>query len=271
MSLRDLFGGDCAVIGMIHVDPLPGTPGDRGDWPLALRRAAGEARLYREAGVQALLVENMHDLPYLKGAVGPEITAAMALLTQAVKEESGLPTGVQILAGANREALAVAKAAGLEFIRAEGFAFAHVADEGLMEACAGPLLRYRRQIGAEHVAVLADVKKKHASHAITADLSVGATARAAAFFGADAVVVTGTATGEVADPEILDEVRRATEVPVFVGSGVTVANVHRYLSADALIVGSHFKVDGHWRNPVDPARVERFVDEVARLRAAGPR
>jgi len=81
-----------------------------------------------------------------------------------------LPLGVQVLAAANREALAVALAVGATFVRVENFVYAHVADEGLMPvADAGPLLRYRRQIGADHVKILADVKKKHSSHALTAE------------------------------------------------------------------------------------------------------
>ena len=109
------------------------------------------------------MLENMHDTPYLRGTVGPEIVAALAIIARVVKDESKLPCGIQILAGANREALAVAHAAGLDFIRAEGFAFAHVADEGILESSAADLLRYRRAIGAEHVEVWADVKKKHSS------------------------------------------------------------------------------------------------------------
>jgi membrane complex biogenesis BtpA family protein len=230
-----------------------------------LEQACHEARLYREAGVDAVLVENMHDVPYLKGAVGPEVTAAMALVARAVKAESGLPTGIQILAGANREALAVACAAGLDFIRAEGFVFAHVADEGLMESCAGELLRYRRALGAERVAVYADIKKKHSSHALTADVDLAETARAAAFFGADGVIVTGVATGAETDVEEVRAVRRAVSVPVLVGSGVTEANVERFLGlAHALVVGSHFKVEGRWDRAVEPARVHAFM---ARVRA----
>ena len=70
-----------------------------------------------------------------------------------MKRSSGLPCGIQILAGANREALAVAHAAGLDFVRVEGFAFAHVADEGLVESSAAALLRFRKHIGAERVQV----------------------------------------------------------------------------------------------------------------------
>ena len=96
-----------------------------------------------------------------------------------------------MLAGGNREAVAVAQAAGLQFVRAEGFVFSHVADEGWLEGCAGPLLRYRANIGAGEVRVLCDVKKKHSSHAVTTDVGVVDTARAAQFFRADGVILTG--------------------------------------------------------------------------------
>jgi len=50
---------------------------------------------------------------------------------------------------------------GLNFIRAEGFVFAHIGDEGWTDACAGPLLRYRRSIDASDILVFTDIKKKH--------------------------------------------------------------------------------------------------------------
>src|SRR6185436_20680227 len=129
-----------------------------------------------DAGFDALMIENMHDRPYVQGAHGPETVAIMTRVGLAVREAApGLPLGVQILSGGNREALAVALAVGGGFIRCENFVFAHVADEGLLErAEAGPLLRYRKSIGAEHIKVLADIRKKHASHAITADVTVEA-------------------------------------------------------------------------------------------------
>lgn len=104
----------------------------------------------------------MHDLPYLNRQVGPEITAAMSVICTEIKREAPLiPCGIQVLSGANKEAIAIAKAAGLQFIRAEGFVFSHVGDEGLMNSDAGELLRYRRLIEAEEVLVFTDIKKKH--------------------------------------------------------------------------------------------------------------
>ena len=55
----------------------------------------------------------------------------------------------------------MAKASGAEFIRAEGFVFSHVGDEGWVDSCAGELLRYRRAINAEDIAIWTDIKKKH--------------------------------------------------------------------------------------------------------------
>lgn len=98
---------------------------------------------------------------------------------------------LQILACGNTQALAVAKAANLDFIRVEGYVFGHVADEGYTNACAGEVQRYRRNIDAQNVLVFTDIKKKHSSHSITADVSLLETAKAAEFFMTDGVILTG--------------------------------------------------------------------------------
>jgi membrane complex biogenesis BtpA family protein len=243
----------CALVGMVHVPALPGSPNWAGDMRAVLDSCARDADALVEGGCDAIIVENMHDLPYLKGGVPPETTAAMARAT-AVVVKRGLPVGVQVLAAANREALGVAVAAGASFIRAEAFAYAHVADEGWLDATAAPLLRARAALRAD-VAVWADIKKKHASHAVTADLSLGEIARGSAFCGADALIVTGVETGSptsVADIEAA----RVAKLPVAVGSGVDATNAGDYASADAVIVGTALKEGGDWRAPVDAARVK---------------
>lgn len=247
--------GRAAFIGMVHLQPLPGSPGWRGPMGALLDAAERDADALCEGGCDALLVENMGDLPYLKGAVGPETVAAMALAVERVARR-GRPVGVQLLAGANTEALGVALAAGARFVRVEGFAYAHVADEGLIDACAGPLLRRRRALGAE-VAVWADVQKKHAAHAITGDLTLAELAHGAVFCGADAVIVTGRSTGAAT---AADDVKAAAGcgVPVVVGSGVTPADAAALGAvADGLVVGSYLKEGGDWRAPVDVERVRR--------------
>jgi uncharacterized protein len=262
--IHGIFGVPRALIGVIHVGGLPGTPSHDRRLPEIVDTAVAEARLYMSAGFHGVLMENTHDRPYLKGSVGPEIVASMAVIGQEIRRAVPAPLGMQILAGANQAALAVALACGASFVRVEGYVFAHVADEGLIESSAGALLRYRRTIGADHIRVFADIKKKHSAHAITADIDLVETAKAAEFFLADGVIVTGIATGQPADAGEVRSVAAAVGMPVLVGSGVTSGNVREYDAADALIVGSDVKHGGVWSGPLDESRVRALAKAFSR-------
>ncbi|MGC8741876.1 MAG: BtpA/SgcQ family protein [Candidatus Sumerlaeaceae bacterium] len=259
------------MIGMVHLRALPGTPRASLTMREICATAVREAALLREAGFDAVLIENMHDVPYVRRNVGPEITAAVTAALCAVRQAVDCPIGVQILAGANQQALAAAFAADAQFVRCEGFVFGHIADEGWIESDAGELLRMRKAIGAHHVAVFADVKKKHSSHAVTSDVSLGETAQAAEFFGADGIIVTGRATAEPTAGSDLQQVRQATQLPVLVGSGTTLETLAEHWSnADGFIVGSWLKSHGRWDEEIDPERVALLMAAARRLREATP-
>jgi membrane complex biogenesis BtpA family protein len=257
--IRSVFGAPRALVGVVHTGGLPGTPAGTQTIDEIAATAIAEARVYASAGFDGVMIENTHDRPYLKGSVGPEIVAALAVIGHQVRSATGLPLGVQVLAGANEHALAVAVASGASFVRVEGFVFAHVADEGIIESSAGRLLRYRRAMGAEGIRVFADIKKKHSAHAITADVGLAETAKAAEFFLVDGVIVSGIATGHPADPSEVRSVAAAVGVPTLVGSGVTLENLHDYLAADALIVGSSIKQGGLWSEPIDQVRARELA------------
>jgi hypothetical protein len=250
--IESLFDVNRALIGVVHVQALPGAPANTHDVATIAAIAVDEARIYRDAGFHGLLIENTHDRPYLKTTVGPEIVAAMSVVGSEVRKAVELPLGIQVLAGANQSSLAVALACDASFVRVEGYVFAHVADEGLIESSAGALLRYRRVIGAEHIRVFADIKKKHSAHAITADVDIVETAKAAEFFSVDGVIVSGVATGEPAQPSEVAAVANAVSVPTLVGSGISAENISAFSQADAFIVGSSVKQEGLWSNPIDP-------------------
>jgi len=267
MQLKRIFNIEKPIIGVIHVEALPGTPNYKGDVQSIIKKAKGEAKIYKDAGTDSIMIENMHDIPYLKDHVGSEIVSLMSIIGYEIKILTGLPIGIQILAGANKEALASAHAAGLDFIRAEGFVFAHVADEGIIESNAGELLRYRKTIGAESISVFTDIKKKHSSHSITSDVSLVETAKAADFFMSDGLILTGKSTGEEADIDEIKSVKKNVKLPVLVGSGITLENVEKYFNlADGFIIGSHFKREGFWKNEVDTERVKKFMNRVHEFR-----
>lgn len=275
----------CALIGMVHLQALPGSPGFRvpasetatlnsgGMLCHALaeieERALADAAALRAGGADAVLIENMADLPYLRGSVDPETVAAAAIFARAIQREANLPAGIQLLAGANREALGVAIAAGLQFIRAEGFAYGHLADEGWMDACAGPLLRTRAALHAESVSVFADIRKKHSAHACTSDLTLADLAHGTQFCGADGLIVTGAATGLPTSRDDLLEVRQAVpDMPLLVGSGVSPDQIPALAGiCDGLIVGTWIKDGGDWRNPVSVGRVTALREALDRAAA----
>jgi membrane complex biogenesis BtpA family protein len=253
------------IIGMVHVAALPGTPRNSKNVTEIVLEALRDALLLAEGGVDAIMIENMHDRPYLNRVAGPEIVSAMTAVAVELRRQIDLPLGIQILAGANKAALAVALAAGFEFIRAEGFVFAHLADEGWMDSDAGELLRFRKQIGAEHIKIFTDIKKKHSSHAVSADVSIAETAKTAEFFLSDGVIVTGAATGEKTSIDEVKAVKQVVKIPVIIGSGVDARNIHEYFDfADAFIVGSSLKTDGNWENPVDLKRVQELLRAVGK-------
>ena len=263
-----MFSRKCSTIGMLHLRPLPGAAGFDGNVETIMDIALREAVLYKDAGFDSLLLENMHDVPFLKGRVEPETSAAMAVISAAVKKETGLPVGIQILAAANIEALGVAVAASLDYIRVEAFVFAHVADEGYIEASAPELIRRRWNLKSEHIQIFADIKKKHSAHAITGDISLADTAKAAEFFKADGVIVTGMHTGDAPDSVELQAVRKSVGCRVLAGSGVSAENVQQYLpNCDGLIVGSSLKKDGKWDNELDKDRVKRFIEACRKAEA----
>lgn len=267
-SYDDLFPGSFPVIGVIHTGPSPGVPGficvDS-----AVDRAFAEAESYVEGGVDGIIIENMHDFPCVhEREMGPEIAAFMTRVARRVKRRaSRIPVGLQVLFQGNRTALAVALGAGCDFVRAEGWTYAHISDKGVAEACAGTTIRYRHQIGADHIPIFTDVMKKHASHAWTADLDIGDIALGMTLHRSDGIIVTGTHTGTAPDMDDLVAVRHATELPILIGSGIAPDNLADYAPfADGFIIGSAMKENGQWDAPVCDKAVAEVMRAVREIR-----
>ncbi|MGS4946404.1 BtpA/SgcQ family protein [Meridianimarinicoccus sp. RP-17] len=261
-AIREIFGRDKALIGMIHCPPFPGAPRYRGtSRDDILSFCLRDAERLVTGGMHGLIVENHGDIPFSKpDDIGPETSAFMSVVADRIGREFGVPMGINVLANAPIPAFAIAAASGAAFIRVNQWANAYVANEGFMEGRAAEALRYRAQLRAEGIRVFADSHVKHGSHAITADRSVTELTRDLAFFDADAVIATGQRTGDSAALDEIDTVCAATHLPVLVGSGVTPDNIVPILErVDAVIVASSLKEGGVWWNPVEAARVSAFV------------
>lgn len=263
-SLKEMFGVEKPVIGMVHLLPLPGAPGyDFYGLEAVIEHALRDAEALISGGVDGLIVENMWDLPYYVGMdVPPEEMTTQAVAARAVVEAVDVPVGINVIHNGGRVTLAIAVAAGADFIRVCLLTGARVWDTGEFDrGCAAELLRWRKNLGAEHIKLFADVDKKHSVAFPGIDLATHI--EWTEFYLADALIVSGKMTG--AAPE-LEKVRRARELatrPILMGSGTTADNVAQFLQyADGAIVGTALKVDGIAENPVDVERVKRYMEAV---------
>ncbi len=262
---RELFGPGKALIGVVHLLPLPGSPRWNGNLKSVLNRATVEAGILQDGGAHGIIVENFGDAPFRTGRVEPETVAAMTRAVEQVRATVSLPVGINMLRNDAVSALAVAIATGAEFIRVNVHYGVMATDEGIVEGEAYETTRRRRSLNAD-VRILADVLVKHAAPMGQSDIGLVAqeTTRRAL---ADGLIVSGPATGQPTNSFDVSSVRRA--VPdgfVLVGSGITESNAGRILgNADGAIVGTSIKREGHVANPVDPERIRRLADIFASL------
>lgn len=268
-SLADLFGVPKPVIGMVHLWPLPGAPGYTGyGMGKIVEQALRDAEALVEGGVDALMVENMWDLPYYVGRdVKPEAMTAQAVAAaEVVRRFSSLPVGINVIHNGGVVCLAIAVAAGARFMRVCILTGARLWDTGELDhGCAAELIRKRKELHAEHIHIFADVDKKHSVAFPGLDLATHI--EWTQFYGADALIVSGKMTGSAPDLDDVRETRRLANRPVLIGSGSSEENIATFLQyADGVIVGSSLKKDGVMENPVDTARVRRFAEAVRAVR-----
>ena len=256
---------------MIGLSPLPDSPFFGGSEQAVIDRAMQDVECYIEAGVDALLVENSGDLPYIKAPLADRTCYLVEQICSLIRQRFKKPIGLQMLEAANESAMRIAASTGLDFIRAEGYVFAHIGGAGLIEGCAGKVLRLRKRLKADHVRVFADVRKKHCSHAITGDLPLTEHVRQADFFHADGVIITGPRTGAEPETDDLVATRSVCKLPVLIGSGMDKSNLKTFFPhVDGFIVGSTFRNNGAFLEQLNPDRLESFMDEFRRLKSAAP-
>jgi membrane complex biogenesis BtpA family protein len=260
--MTDLFNqGRRALIGVVHLKPLPGSPSYADGMGAVLESAALDACRLAEGGADAIIVENFGDTPFFAGSVPSETVAAMTLAVQKVREMAGdLDVGVNVLRNDARGALGICAATGASFLRVNVLCGAAATDQGVITGDAAKLLRARAQLAPE-VKIFADVHVKHATPIGDTSL-VESAVETIERGGADALILTGSRTGSPPDVEELVAVReRIGDQPILIGSGLDVENAEALLAhVSGAIVGSSLKEAGV-HSPVDAERV-------ARLRAA---
>lgn len=245
------------IIGMVHLKALPGAPGYEGEIEKIYDAALKDLKALVNGGADAVIVENFGDIPY--SAEAEQITdIAFASVASRLRQECGLPMGINVQFDRCEAEWAIAYACGYDFIRSEVFAENRMGPNGVFNA-SGPVLMRMKARYPKDIAILADVNVKHTFPIVEQPLDF--TIESIIEGGADALICTGIMTGRSPGLEDVAEMKRiAGDFPVIVGSGVNDRTVKGYLkAADGAIIGSYFKKDGDVMNEIDEERVRKLT------------
>jgi len=258
--MKNEFFAKKKIIGMVHLLPLPGTPGFDGNLKAIEDRALEDATNLKNAGVSGFIIENFGDVPY-DTEISLEAFTVMANICAKIKEKVDLPFGINVQFNCYKEEWALAYATGADFIRVETYVEKRFSSYGESDPCAAKLQRLKKQYPCKTM-MFADINGKH-TYGVPG-ISIEDSAHDAIEAMADAVIITGKFTGQNPSVEDVKDLReRVKDFPIIVGSGVNSDNINDFLKyADGVIVGSSLKVDGIVTNKIDFNRAKEFMEKI---------
>ena len=258
-----LFGlGHKPVVGMIHLPALPGSVLYAGEpFERIVERAVADARTLAEAGIDAALIQNTHDIPTI-APTPPETLACMTVIAREITRERLLPLGINVRKNDAAGPLAIAAATGAEFVRVKIYVGAAVTPEGIVQGSAAEALRTRQRLGTA-TDIWADLVDRTSTPLV--DQPVGETAHwAVRFGGARAVIVTGLAWEETL-AQAKDVRRIRSDVPLVIGGGVNAENIgEAFANADGIIVGSSLE-EHPFTGPISISKARVLVAAAQRV------
>jgi membrane complex biogenesis BtpA family protein len=256
------------LIGVIHLPPLPGSPGASHLHPARALAEAGtwavkEAQVLASNGFDGIILENFGDIPFYKTVVPSETISSMAVLSAAIRQAvPKIQLGINVLRNDAKAALAIAAVTGADFIRVNVLSGVAATDQGLIEGTAAEILRERIRLNAENVLILADVHVKHAQ-TLSSDSIALAIEEVSGRGGADGVIVSGSTTGRMADASVLREASEAAlhcGVPLYIGSGASIEVLPELAKASIrIIVGSSLRKNNKAGEPLEIKKVRLFA------------
>ncbi len=265
--MESLFEDGQPLIAMAHLLPLPGTPEYDADGGLTaiVEQLRVDLDILLDAGFDAVLFCNEGDRPYSFNAGYEGVAAMTRVVTELAPKDR--PFGIDFLWD-SRAALAIAMATGASFIRGVMIG-AYESDMGLWSTDVAALLRERRRLAADDIAMFMNITPEYAASLGTRSVTSIASSAVVSSL-ADTILISGPVQGSEPDLELLASVKTEIDgcVPVLANTGAKSTNVASYLEvADGIIVGTDLKRDGHTWNSVDADRVERFMQAAGRRTA----
>lgn len=247
------------IIGMVHCLALPGTVNFKDDMDEIIEKAIEDALTLEKAGVDAIMIENMGDDPFGVTLDTPQ-KCALAAISALIKEKVTIPIGIDAAMNDYETSLSIAKAINADFVRIPVFVDTVEYYGGIVKPCAREAMLFRKNIDAQNIQVFVDIQVKH-THMVLSNIAIEDSAKTAISCGADALIVTGTHTGGETPIELIERVKKLSNIPVIIGSGVNKNNIkEQFKIADGAIVGSSLKMNKKIENPISYELTKEMVE-----------
>ena len=263
--LQEMFGTEKPVIGLVHVRALPGDPFYKGEgMDMVIARAKADLIALQNGGVDGVLFTNEFSMPYEK-VVSPVTLAAMGMVIGALKDSIRVPFGAEAIFDGDAS-ISLCAATEAAFTRCM-FTGVWAGDFGLVDRDIAKTLRLKNAYRLDELKLFYFITSE--GDACVGERTTEDIAKSLLFnCRPDAMVVGGAAAGFGPQMELLDHVAEvAGDTPVVCGTGCKLENIEEILKrCNGAFVGSTFKKDGKFDNPIDEARVQAFMDKVREWR-----
>lgn len=258
MWMKDLFGTDKPVIGVLHMHAFPTDPKYNAEEGIqgALEAARKDLHAYQDGGIDGILFCNEYSIPYTSNV--PDVTiACMARIIGELKSEIRVPIGVTVAADAMK-GFDLAAAVQADFLRG-GLHGSHAGVYGLSSVDPGAIERHRYAVGCGNVKTMTAVIPEGTAQ--VAERSLEEVVKTLTFnLNPDTLLIYSSNPGSSIDTSLVERVKKVTDTPVFASNGVKIETVKDILSVcDGAVVATGIKYDGKFYNPVDPQRVKDLM------------
>lgn len=264
--IKNIFHTEHAIIGMLHLGALPGDPFYEGSMRDVIRQAREDLEALQEGGVDGILITNEMSLPYEK-KVDMVTVSAMARVIGAIEKDIRIPFGVEAIYDADAS-IELCAATDAVFSRCV-FTGAYAGDLGLVDKDIAKTLRRRRYLERNDLKLFYFVNSE--GEVYLNDRPMEEITKTMIFnCRPEALVVAGGMAGVNPENSLLTRVKGAAgDVPVFCGTGCRTENIEQILAiSDGAFVGTTFKKEGGFGNPIEYERVKAFMDKVREIRGA---
>lgn len=260
MWTDELFGNEKPVIGMVHIQALPGTVlyNSAAGMDTIIANARQDYNHLVEGGISGVIFCNEFDKPY-STCVEPHIIASMThIIDEVLKNNTVIPFGVDIQWDP-KAALAIAKATGASFIRGI-VCGTFCGDYGLLTPDTEGIMNYRHKIGGDHIKILTNLVPEFSCSLDTREITLRAKTAVKSSL-VEGLCVSGVMAGTETPYEQLLKVKECVkEVAIFANTGVNFDSVKGILKiADGCCVATCLKVDENPSNRIDVENVKRLM------------